>query len=290
MANDPEWQRSHDALLAGVRPQDVPILYHYTSVASALAILGSGRIWLTSSTGMNDHAEGGWVPAALIDGMTGRPDLPASEVFQALWQLAIAPYARAYLICFSEDGDLLSQWRGYAHDGKGIAIGFDVNGGRFPVVAGPPHTNAGPDLGLTISKVRYLDDMSPITDALERAITGGSNSAEFFQSQLFLAQERWRTKNPAFREEREWRIINLPWEFDGDVGGGITTISEVGERLFREAGDRIVSYYEVAFSEEAVAKIVLGPQCRVDEDELDMLLRDRGLKPDVRRSAATYRS
>lgn len=26
--------------------------------------------------------------------------------------------------CFSEDGDLLSQWRGYASDATGIAIGF----------------------------------------------------------------------------------------------------------------------------------------------------------------------
>lgn len=28
------------------------------------------------------------------------------------------------VICFSEEADLLSQWRGYAHDGKGLCLGF----------------------------------------------------------------------------------------------------------------------------------------------------------------------
>lgn len=30
-----------------------------------------------------------------------------------------------YTTCFSENGDLLSQWRGYANDAKGISIGFN---------------------------------------------------------------------------------------------------------------------------------------------------------------------
>jgi hypothetical protein len=272
-----------------MRPHDLPILYHYSSVAGALAILKSGRIWLSTSAAMNDHAEGGWVPAALTDQVTGRPDVGVTQVFNALWQVAIAPYDRAYLTCLTEEGDLLSQWRAYAQDGEGIAIGFNANDGRLPVIDAPPHTNAGPDLELTLSKVSYPVDMSPITEALERAIAGGIGSPAFLEAQAFLIQERWRTKNPAFSEEREWRIINLPIEFDGDLGGGITTLSEVGTRQFREAGGRIVSYYEIAFSEEAVVELVLGPQCKVDEAELDMLLRDCGLKPQVRRSAATYR-
>lgn len=29
-----------------------------------------------------------------------------------------------YAACFSEEKDLLSQWRGYANNGAGVAIGF----------------------------------------------------------------------------------------------------------------------------------------------------------------------
>lgn len=32
-----------------------------------------------------------------------------------------------FVICFSENGDLLSQWRGYADNGRGVTIGFDYN-------------------------------------------------------------------------------------------------------------------------------------------------------------------
>ena len=287
--NAQDWQEEHDALLATMRPHDLPILYHYTTVTGALAILTSGRIRLSSSTGMNDHAEGQWVPAALLNWMTGRPDIEASRAFNTLWQVAIAPYDRAYLTCFSEEGDLLSQWRAYSQDGEGIAIGFNANDGHLPVINAEPHTNAGPGLELTISKVRYDNDMSLVTNAVEQATSGGTASAAFMQAQTLLIQERWRLKNPAFREEHEWRIINLPMDFDGDIGGGKTTVSAVGERRFCESRGRIVSYYNVVFSKAAVAELVLGPQCRVDEAELRTLLRAKGLEPRVWRSAATYR-
>ena len=35
---------------------------------------------------------------------------------------------KRYICCFSGDGDLLSQWRAYADDGKGISIGFKKSG------------------------------------------------------------------------------------------------------------------------------------------------------------------
>jgi hypothetical protein len=32
---------------------------------------------------------------------------------------------KMFLTCFSENGDLLSQWRAYGNNGDGVAIGFD---------------------------------------------------------------------------------------------------------------------------------------------------------------------
>ena len=31
-----------------------------------------------------------------------------------------------FVVCFCEDGDVLSQWRGYADNGKGCSLGFSV--------------------------------------------------------------------------------------------------------------------------------------------------------------------
>lgn len=32
-----------------------------------------------------------------------------------------------YIACFSKEGDVLSQWRSYADDSRGVSIGFDLN-------------------------------------------------------------------------------------------------------------------------------------------------------------------
>jgi len=98
----------------------------------------------------------------------------------------------AYIACFSEKGDLLSQWRAYADDGEGVAIGFDPNGGRFPVVNELPHNNAGPDFAYTISEVRYADDVvvAELAGPREAALLGGVGSAEFMAAQFNLAAER----------------------------------------------------------------------------------------------------
>ena len=32
-----------------------------------------------------------------------------------------------FVVCFCEEGDMLSQWRGYANDGKGCSLGFSIS-------------------------------------------------------------------------------------------------------------------------------------------------------------------
>ena len=54
----------------------------------------------------------------------------------------ITQISKDYVCCFSEEKDLLSQWRGYGSDGNGIAIGFnaqllrklDINGSRYKFI------------------------------------------------------------------------------------------------------------------------------------------------------------
>jgi hypothetical protein len=61
----------------------------------------------------------------------------------------------------------------------------------------------------------------------------------------FLLQSLMRFKNPAFREEREWRMICLP-----------------SPQLvkFRVVGTRLVPYCELRFPMEAIRTIRLGPR------------------------------
>jgi hypothetical protein len=298
--DDDSWKAAHEEALAKRRPTALPVVFHYSSLASVVGILTSKQLWLTTSATMNDHSEGQWLLHVLTDHLanrallTGVPMTDAeANTLNAFWQVTFRGTApKAYLACFSADGDLLSQWRAYADDGLGAAIGFDPNSGRLPIVDAPPHSNAGPDFECTLNEVSYLtdDQRRYYVSLLEVALEGGVGSAGFLNAQVILSTERWRTKNPAFAEEREWRIINLPLEFDGDVGGGKTTISAVSKREFRANGGHLSSFYRLPFTADAVVEIVLGPRSSVDSFEFDALLRDNGYtNVSIRPSKATYR-
>lgn len=78
-------------------------LYHYTSLKVLFNILEGDSIWASNVRFSNDSME---------------------EKILSLDN----PYIRDdYIICFSSEGDALSQWRGYCHEG-GAAIKFNFNG------------------------------------------------------------------------------------------------------------------------------------------------------------------
>ena len=108
-----------------IRSVWIMILYHYCSPEAFLNIIQGRKIWLSNSQNMSDYLEGSWIVGIINETL--------SELISTYSQDAINKVANTYNIskfspyicCFSEDGDLLSQWRGYASDGHGFAIGFD---------------------------------------------------------------------------------------------------------------------------------------------------------------------
>jgi hypothetical protein len=279
--------------------QRAPLLYHYTSVGAAVEILAHGEMWLSSTSAMNDSLDGRWLKKLVQDREAARQatsprsadEAVALDVMQHVVFESGAP--QAYISCFSEKPDLLSQWRGYAADGRGVAIGFDLNVDGLDLRLGPPFTTAAPKGQCALTSVDYVDqaDLSDLFDRLDEVLAAGQKGGDFFPMQLELTARRWTAKNPAFAEEHEWRIVNLPMQFTGDIGGGHTSISEVGQRQFRVRGERLVSYYRFPFPEGAVREIVLGPQNEVDPIELRLFLHQHDLDHvPCRRSNATYRS
>jgi Protein of unknown function (DUF2971) len=290
----------HDDPFPGVRPHDLPLVYHYTTVAATIQILERRQLWLCSAATMNDSTEGVWLEDRLMERETelslqrGAPrSVAEAERWRALWLEAFRLGApQAYLACFSAEGDMLSQWRAYAADGEGVAIGFDPNEGKMPVRPGSPTSHVNPTMSCTMSQVVYGTEavLAELTELLDSAIQAEMETAESVELTTRLAAARWLTKNPAFTEEREWRIVNLPMQFDGDLGGGQTALSMIGTRRYRSPGARLISYFELPFDPQAVRELVLGPRSAIHDHELELLLRDSGLAHvTVRRSSATYR-
>jgi hypothetical protein len=107
-------------------------LYHYTSQEGLLGIVKSGTLWATNISYMNDATEFHQPRNMLRDCV--------SEELERQAKTAGAPVDRLELLrgklnkvkdtlicvaCFCEDGDLLSQWRGYSGRGYGYSLGFN---------------------------------------------------------------------------------------------------------------------------------------------------------------------
>ncbi|MBA5778726.1 DUF2971 domain-containing protein [Stappia sp. F7233] len=100
-------------------------LYHYCATQTAFAILQSRVFRLSALSAANDSLEGrvlGRVFAQLLTA-TGLPR-GVVEVVSVIVD-GYPESTEGFALCLSEKGDLLSQWRAYARDGTGIAIGFD---------------------------------------------------------------------------------------------------------------------------------------------------------------------
>ena len=104
--------------------QSPKILYHYCATEAFHSIVANRTIRLTCLSLSNDSMEGRLVriemrKMAEHDGLDAdciqRLDDHLRFTEEQFWSLGF---------CFSEAGDLLSQWRGYAQNASGISIGF----------------------------------------------------------------------------------------------------------------------------------------------------------------------
>ena len=132
--------------------------------------------------------------------------------------------------CMSAKSDLLSQWRGYAENGAGVCIGFSkdyltdlckwnfesegVHTHLEQVVYEPALQKAliaadAEEIFTLIAKgalrTPSLLSMETSTEEEERK----ANYMRLSTRLLMLFPHIYKLKNPAFREEEEWRLISM---------------------------------------------------------------------------------
>ena len=283
------------------------ILFHYCSIESFVSIVSSRTIRLSLLNQSNDTEEGRWVLRFLKQQVDQDIKLyPIKDRLIGLIESAIQFLSFAGF-CLSEHRDQLSQWRGYADDGRGVAIGFrksylDQLGGLVSAEGN----------GISLSAVTYGDPerdselANLLKDILQRATTlstcndgplwatseeskkkyeKANDQLIFSTVPLMLMGHKY--KNPAFSEEREWRLTSV-----------ISPVERIGLSLeelceFRSVGDRLVPYRPVQLLEadqKVIETVVLGPRNISLTEHVSAMLRKHGF-PDVEvvRSSATYR-
>lgn len=225
--------------------------------------------------------------------------------------------------CFSEMGDLLSQWRGYANDGNGISIGFNkeilmtLNSYYFTYGFQKVEYDAKKqnqfieDYVIDIIDGYSHVDLKEITD---------TTFSEFIQDIILkigiMYNEAPGFKNKCFNEEKEWRICIKTFLYNIILNDELTdnptcNIGQVEEDFncsaklsngltrmpiaFSVKGNKIIPYVDLNFDEikdEFIKKIIIGPKCDVSTLDIQMLLASKGYRFDkipIIHSACTYR-
>jgi hypothetical protein len=106
------------------------VIYHYTDGAGLRGILESGKLWFTDIFNLNDPTalRYGFQPAIELLQARAREGPPEMEQFAkntiAMLRGEIEQIAHFFVCCFSKSPDDLGQWRAYADNGRGFAIGF----------------------------------------------------------------------------------------------------------------------------------------------------------------------
>lgn len=222
------------------------ILYHYASMEKAISILKYKNFRLSDITKSNDVNEMSICFPRLFDEMINSYDaydgfsyeftykekdgregfgILVKELRERIEKEFEDGTISTFVICLSEEGDLLSQWRGYADDGRGMCLGFNVHELL-------EFTDASTITGYALEKVQYLskealdrwiknvaNELLQLVNIILGAIKDGkivySSEVEFdkdifdtlYYNIIAEIEESIKFKADGFKEEKEWRFL-----------------------------------------------------------------------------------
>ena len=279
-----------------------PMLYHYTDGTGLFGVIESGAIRLSDIYGLNDpsevrhgleiacgllenHSEGGHPAAGLF-----------ARHFRETMQGHLEKIARFFVASFSRNGDDLGQWRAYAANGHGYALGFEG-----PLLE-QAFISRGDERNTTIH-VHYDDSaLRQVMERLVRAVIP-----------ILALPAKWKLDDPVLKEfittvgtylgiavvhaallykheeyknEAEYRFLHVR---------GLT--DSVADLKRRARGSRIIHFDEFDWRTRwprALREIVIGPAAdeAAARSFISECLTAGGLKPDtvrITRSAIPYR-
>lgn len=286
--------------------------YYYCSLSTFLNIVKNKQIYLSDPLKMNDKLEIRWYLERLKNERIGLEELEFSEeeyLFNMIKMRSGIDFAldelleilnsegqnSVYICCFSKESDILSQWRTYADNGRGISVGFNLE------------KLARAD-NLLVNEVIYTNDVvyggvesdvECVADTIGTVIDYYNITTKEKQLEVFLHElipDLVKYKNPAFSEEKEVRIIyceDLKFEKIVDSYGAFTNNWETVEleHDFRMKGDDdITEFVKMDFDPDAIEEICIGPKSSLTERDVENIVeKTLGIEVNIIKSKASYR-
>lgn len=305
-------------------------IYHYCSLDTFMAIVQNKCLRLSDLNKTNDYMEKRWAmevinsnsPENILkeklkefyidmnlnedywydDGVNNHLEYYDREVKNVLFN------NRPILItCFSKEKDLLSQWRAYGEDGKGVSIGFNykllkklnINNQNikyslkrdlFVDEVMYKQKQQQECVGQLIEEcIRYVKSMFE-----EDLVRVSDDFSEYFVEEFdafcevlvdYIEHISCTIKTPAFSEEKEIRIIYDPRLYNLESRGGISLdeskqyFEEIKEKnnftinpiRYTKKGNQLVAFCNLNFSKlinkNIINEIIIGPRSSISEDD-----------------------
>lgn len=312
------------------------LLYHYTSNQGCFGILKEKEIWMSDIRKSNDNREMMlFFPEVMhviikkydenpfefeIMGLEGKEAvrhlvwMTQDFIEEDLQNGAISNF----VVSFSREPDLLSQWRGYADNAKGCCLAFD----QEMMEAYCDNTKGE----LVYKEVKYLSRKEIVDEIEKRAVEALAimkssraivkkkkkimNPEEMDSERGFLLYEKVRSwlvdslgyKEKGFEEEKEWRMMrrenvskDIEWTLKviPQADGTAKRIHLVDDVCFRIFDDDLKPYIPAKFEKfdrSPIVEVWTGPKSKMAEADVKLFLdKYKYSNVSVRHSALSYR-
>jgi hypothetical protein len=273
-----------------------PTLYHYTSQKGLVGIISTKSIWATDIFFLNDASEFQYsenILANEIDNYlkTAKFKEDESKLLNLLPDVtkSVREVYKPFVCSFSEESDLLSQWRGYCSQVSGFSIGFDT---KIMMENLKKHS-------FEISQCNYkIEEQKLIILKLIKEFVIGFRKIENkniekvtelalkFQSAFYGNVPR--LKDQSFKEEKEWRFV---------LSVRTVKFYKPDEINFREGKSMLIPYMSVPLWQEnekiPIKEIIIGPTPHMDLSQRALetfLLKNHVIATEIKHSKIPFRN
>jgi hypothetical protein len=281
------------------------ILYHYTGLNGFLSIIETQSLFFSNVNFLNDSKEIKHGVDIVLKAIEETEKNETSDILLKMKENIDLLYkSEKYVTCFSKDGDLLSQWRAYGNNGKGISIGFefaDLTDSFDKYLTG---THIEYDETTQIESIKeYINLIVHFYKKIQDNYDwNGQDFNNLVAKQIitFFNNVIYSFKHPSFIDEREYRLqLEIDNKDDIDLKFRATENLIIPYTVLKNS---YASYLETKESDETepifslkklpISKIIIGPSLDYETVKIGIkqFLFEKGYKEiNIEKSNVPYR-
>ena len=314
------------------------LVYHYCDNYKMANILSGKILRMSDITKSNDYEEVKMFFPGILDAIEDeyrKDEFPLQYMDRtnrdALgklleWEYDILRYefdrggVTNFVVCFCEEGDVLSQWRGYADNGKGCSLGFSVKelGDYCNTYKGilrfeQVDYKTVKEINVTIVEeaMKVLNELRGLRNWIVENLPSLNEEKidkmfQYYFHQMIssVLMSSLKYKNETFKEEQEWRLFfsqqiykYAKWIYGDEEIETIVyddMLKVIKNKIeFNVTSDDLIPFYPINFTEispNPIKQVIVGPQNKIMEKDFSLYVASNKLNDiDFRYSRISYR-